>query len=650
MSQSSQVALAGPSALAEPPRPVKTGQHNIPRFLLKLYEILNDPANEQLIKWSEAGDSFYIYHQERFAREVLGKWFKHQNFSSFVRQLNLYGFRKISALQQGLLRMDHDAETIQFAHPYFHRGQPDLLALIQRKRHPPTHTQAEEVAAGLLQASQDGKLSGQAVDVRSIVDGITAIRRQQQAIAADLSALKQSNDALWKEAIEARQRHAKHEDTINRILKFLAGLFGRVMQGHNREQLHAEGQSPPRRQMLMIGDGRPSHGEGADAFGGSDYDAHSDTGSRAHSPFSVASERFATIETPDASVATVGAESATKSPSQRSVLPSSDWQSKDTQKVPPITSTVPASGGAQPTVPGPIIEQGRNSPNPEAVWQATFQQMLNSPTQFQRIVQAFANGNNPHSLPTPAPGPKAPGQPYSSELSTALQFPTYGPTPPSASATQQQQLTYPASYTPNQSTQLQSYPQPQFPATGGGPTSTENALLDNAMRMQKAYHDTAEIDADIDVLQSNIHSLIRDMGLDPNNVSFPTIPPGADPGASGATGVGVVGDESEFPFDSWLNQLSSSSTATGAGAGMDLPDLAYPGGPGRSEAKPGEEFSTYLDLPNFGSGAGSTPTTQSVPTPSTVMSSPTGQKRKLEVVEIPEVSPEVEAPSSKKKR
>ncbi|KAJ2985727.1 hypothetical protein NUW54_g10055 [Trametes sanguinea] len=285
MSQANQVAIAGPSALAEPPRPVRNGQHNIPRFLLKLYEIINDPANEELIKWSEAGDSFYIYHQERFAREVLGKWFKHQNFSSFVRQLNLYGFRKISALQQGLLRMDHDNETIQFAHPYFHRGQPDLLALIQRKRHPPSHTQAEEAAAGLLQASQEGKLDGQAVDVRSIVDGIAAIRRQQQAIAADLGALKQSNDALWKEAIEARQRHAKHEDTINRILKFLAGLFGRVMQGHNREQLNGDGQAPPRRQRLMIGDGRPSHSEGGEYF--ADLDAHSDAGSRAQSPFSV---------------------------------------------------------------------------------------------------------------------------------------------------------------------------------------------------------------------------------------------------------------------------------------------------------------------------------------------------------------------------
>ncbi|KAI0780561.1 hypothetical protein BD413DRAFT_462499 [Trametes elegans] len=285
MSQSNQVAVAGPSALAEQSRPIRNGQHNIPRFLLKLYEIINDPTNEELIKWSESGDSFYIYHQERFAKEVLGKWFKHQNFSSFVRQLNLYGFRKITALQQGLLRMENDVETTQFAHPYFHRGQPDLLALIQRKRHPVTHTQPEGGIAGLLPPTSDDKTQGQAVDVRSIVDGIQAIRRQQQVIAADLSALKQSNDALWKEAIEARQRHAKHEDTINRILKFLAGLFGRVASGHDREQLHSEDQPQPRRPMLMIGDGRPSDSEGADYLTTGDFDLHSDTGSRAQSPF-----------------------------------------------------------------------------------------------------------------------------------------------------------------------------------------------------------------------------------------------------------------------------------------------------------------------------------------------------------------------------
>ena len=170
----------------------------------------------------------------------------------------------------------------------------------------------DEGAVGLLQASlsPDTKAPGQAVDVRSIVEGINAIRRQQQVIAADLTALKQSNDALWKEAIEARERHAKHEDTINRILKFLAGLFGRVLQGHDGRKT-----APPGR--LLLGDGRGEPGEGTD-YHGSDVDAQSEPGSRAHSPFSigasslsaifgprfvilnviVVSDRFATVDTP----------------------------------------------------------------------------------------------------------------------------------------------------------------------------------------------------------------------------------------------------------------------------------------------------------------------------------------------------------------
>ena len=85
MPQGHQVAIAGPSALTRPSQSlpggtVTKGQHNVPRFLLKIYEyvnrylpvrhldhdglrpmarIVNDPTNESLIKWSEAGDSFY---------------------------------------------------------------------------------------------------------------------------------------------------------------------------------------------------------------------------------------------------------------------------------------------------------------------------------------------------------------------------------------------------------------------------------------------------------------------------------------------------------------------------------------------------------------------------------------------------------------
>ncbi|TBU50314.1 hypothetical protein BD309DRAFT_849644 [Dichomitus squalens] len=259
MSLDTQVALARPSLRGESTHLSRAARQVVPPFLQKLYEIVNDASNEELIKWSENGDSFYVLNHEKFAREVLGRWFKHQKFASFVRQLNMYGFHKIPHLQQGVLKSDSDTEPWHFEHPNFHRGQPDLLCLIQRKKQP-AHGQPDDAAMDMHDAASPvaSVTPGHLMDINSIVNGVAAIKRHQQAISADLSALKQSNDALWKEAVAARQRHAKHQDTINRILKFLAGVFGHTDDaGHSSDGSHSPPQvTPLMRQRLMIGDGR----------------------------------------------------------------------------------------------------------------------------------------------------------------------------------------------------------------------------------------------------------------------------------------------------------------------------------------------------------------------------------------------------------
>ncbi|CAM9805257.1 unnamed protein product, partial [Hapterophycus canaliculatus] len=47
------------------------------------------------VTWTSTGTAFGILDNTAFANDVLSSYFKHNKFSSFQRQLNLYGFRKI---------------------------------------------------------------------------------------------------------------------------------------------------------------------------------------------------------------------------------------------------------------------------------------------------------------------------------------------------------------------------------------------------------------------------------------------------------------------------------------------------------------------------------------------------------------------------
>lgn len=59
-------------------------------FLTKTYQLVDDSAIDDVISWNEDGSTFIVWNPTEFARDLLPKYFKHNNFSSFVRQLNTY--------------------------------------------------------------------------------------------------------------------------------------------------------------------------------------------------------------------------------------------------------------------------------------------------------------------------------------------------------------------------------------------------------------------------------------------------------------------------------------------------------------------------------------------------------------------------------
>ncbi|KAI0676113.1 HSF-type DNA-binding-domain-containing protein [Trametes maxima] len=131
-------------------------------FVTKLYQMINDPKSSQFINWTEHGTSFVVSNVGEFSRTILGSHFKHNNFSSFVRQLNMYGFHKINRTPRAQ-RTSADVQTWEFSHHKFLRGRPDLLEEIKRKALEPDPSLKHrvelpgEVAAQLSQMREDNR-------------------------------------------------------------------------------------------------------------------------------------------------------------------------------------------------------------------------------------------------------------------------------------------------------------------------------------------------------------------------------------------------------------------------------------------------------------------------------------------------------------
>ncbi|RVX74060.1 hypothetical protein B0A52_01892 [Exophiala mesophila] len=126
----SNTASAGAVGASQGPKVVQTA------FIHKLYSMLEDRSIKHLIAWSNTNESFVMSPSSEFSK-VLAQYFKHTNISSFVRQLNMYGFHKVSdVFHTG----NPESALWEFKHGNGSFKKGDLMGLRDIKRRASRHT------------------------------------------------------------------------------------------------------------------------------------------------------------------------------------------------------------------------------------------------------------------------------------------------------------------------------------------------------------------------------------------------------------------------------------------------------------------------------------------------------------------------------
>ncbi|KAG6791999.1 hypothetical protein POTOM_001136 [Populus tomentosa] len=216
------------------PVPMASQSNSPPPFLSKTYDMVDDPETDAVVSWSSTNNSFVVWNPPEFARDLLPKYFKHNNFSSFVRQLNTYSVEFFDLLLVRMVKGSHGLVSVQcrpqfttwsrgfrkvdpdrweFANEGFLRGQKHLLRTISRRKPAHGHTNQQP-----QQTRAQNSTVGACVEVGKF------------GLEEEVERLKRDKNVLMQELVRLRQQQQSTDSQLQTMVQRLQGMEQRQQQ------------------------------------------------------------------------------------------------------------------------------------------------------------------------------------------------------------------------------------------------------------------------------------------------------------------------------------------------------------------------------------------------------------------------------------
>ncbi|XP_016493336.1 heat stress transcription factor B-4-like [Nicotiana tabacum] len=213
-------------------------------FLTKTYQLVDDQSSNHIVSWGENDTTFVVWKPPQFAKDLLPNYFKHNNFSSFVRQLNTYGFKKIVP------------DRWEYANENFKKGQKQLLCEIQRRKTTPQqqlhHLKPyhENITKTIFyQPETQNNPSTDDILLLTLTQDNQRLRKRNNLLLSELAHMKN----LYNDIIYFIQNHVKPVDQKSRLLSLNGGMSLRVNDHRRDQQVNIEDEEPKSSSVKLLG-------------------------------------------------------------------------------------------------------------------------------------------------------------------------------------------------------------------------------------------------------------------------------------------------------------------------------------------------------------------------------------------------------------